>query len=127
MSSACSRTAVKAPVGRRVSRAGASDVTQQLAAAAIAEIEAQLWEAPASGGRIWVSGWNERYLRHLGSVCKFVTSHPEHFVVHNGRGKSYTVSLAPGAPRAGSVHVQHGAPAATQQRAARAHRGRWAS
>jgi len=108
------------PTGRRVSRAGASDVTQQLAAAAMAEIEAQLWEAPPSGGRIWVSGWNERYLRHLGPLRTFLASHPEHFVVHSGHGKGYSVSMAPGAPGV------EGVPAAARQQASRAYRGRWA-
>jgi len=124
-SSASSGTATKASACRWVSRAGASDSTQQLSDAAIAEIEAQLWEAPPSGGYVWVSGWNERYFWHLGPVRTFLESHPEHFVVHSGRSNGYRVSLATGAPSAGAPHAQPGTSAAAQQKAARAQGGRW--
>lgn len=68
---------------------------QELADAAIAEVERQL-RAPGNKGFVWVTCWNEWYLRHLGTLRSFLESRPDRFVVHPGRGRGYTVSLAEG-------------------------------
>eukprot|EP00416_Gambierdiscus_australes_P023983 CAMPEP_0171071276 /NCGR_PEP_ID=MMETSP0766_2-20121228/10233_1 /TAXON_ID=439317 /ORGANISM="Gambierdiscus australes, Strain CAWD 149" /LENGTH=491 /DNA_ID=CAMNT_0011527809 /DNA_START=37 /DNA_END=1512 /DNA_ORIENTATION=- len=65
----------------------------EAAAEVIAEVEAQL-RAPSNHGFVWVDDWHRRYQRYLGSLRTFLESRPDLFVVHPGRGRGYTVSLA---------------------------------
>jgi len=64
-----------------------------LAAAAITEIEAQL-QAPDNEGFVWIDNWNAQYLHYLGTLRNFLESRPDKFTVVPGKGKGYRVTLA---------------------------------
>mmetsp|Transcript_31704 Transcript_31704/g.67414 ORF Transcript_31704/g.67414 Transcript_31704/m.67414 type:complete len:671 (+) Transcript_31704:109-2121(+) len=66
-----------------------------IAARACAEIEAQLCD-PSSHGYVWITKWNERYLRHLGSLRDFLENRPDKFTVIPGTGKGYRVEVIRG-------------------------------
>jgi len=68
-----------------------------LAAAAVNEIEQQI-QMPDWSGLLWIENWNEHYFAHLGSLRTFVESRPDKFTVVPGKGRSYRVTLASGAP-----------------------------
>lgn len=61
-------------------------------ASAVQELERQLSQ-PRSQGFVWVNNWNQRYLRHLGTLRGFLESRPDKFKVIPQSGKSYRVAL----------------------------------
>jgi len=62
-----------------------------LAAEAVRQIEEQLL-VPKSGGFVWIDNWNQRYLRHLGTLRSFLESQPERFKLVPRKGKAYRVA-----------------------------------
>jgi len=65
----------------------------EIAASAVWEVEEQLY-VPDNKGFVWIDRWNERYLRHLGTLRDFLESHPDKFTVIPGKGKGFRVALA---------------------------------
>mmetsp|Transcript_45357 Transcript_45357/g.117402 ORF Transcript_45357/g.117402 Transcript_45357/m.117402 type:complete len:401 (-) Transcript_45357:182-1384(-) len=58
---------------------------------AIAEVQRQL-TAPNNKSYVWVTDWNQRYLKHLGALRSFLESQPDKFAVLPGSGRSYRVA-----------------------------------
>eukprot|EP00413_Alexandrium_margalefii_P005005 CAMPEP_0204512438 /NCGR_PEP_ID=MMETSP0661-20131031/958_1 /ASSEMBLY_ACC=CAM_ASM_000606 /TAXON_ID=109239 /ORGANISM="Alexandrium margalefi, Strain AMGDE01CS-322" /LENGTH=239 /DNA_ID=CAMNT_0051517557 /DNA_START=78 /DNA_END=797 /DNA_ORIENTATION=- len=65
---------------------------EDLAEEAVHRIEEQL-NVPKSGGFVWIQNWNQRYLRHLGTLRGFMESRLERFKVIPLSGKGYRVEL----------------------------------
>jgi len=53
----------------------------------------QLKKASNTEGKVWIDGWNQKYKESLGSLREFLESNSETFIINEGEGSKYTVSL----------------------------------
>lgn len=61
--------------------------------AVVKEVLEQL-NTPGNNGFVWITGWNERFRRRLGTLRNFLESHPDKFEVIPQRGKGFRVAVA---------------------------------
>lgn len=82
--------------------AAPSDLVDILTNDALTQVRAQAASRSGDGSvRIW--SWDTRYAQHLGPLRSFIERFPEEFVVTPGKGKQFSVALAP-TRRAGAVN-----------------------
>jgi len=78
---------------RRLQSTVAAQNWENLETSATQEVLEQLY-TPGNEGFVWIDSWNERYLRHLGTLRCFLEGHPDTFTVIPLKGKAFRVAPA---------------------------------